>query len=142
MLCEGVGDVITEIQSVPECFFVVAKPDVSVSTPEAYKKFDSMEIAEKPDFDGFMDGINNSDIKLMSSGIYNSLEIACDLKEVNQIKHQLIKAGALNAMMTGSGSAVFGIFTDVDLAEKAVKEFGGCSFAGVFKPENKGIEIV
>lgn len=142
VLCEGVGDVMTDISSLPECYFAVVKPDVSVSTPEAYKRFDSMDIAEKPDFDSFMAGLENTDIKLTADKIYNSLEIACDLKEVESIKQQLIKAGALNAMMTGSGSAVFGIFSDIDSAENAVKGFGDYLFSGVYKPVNKGIEIV
>lgn len=142
VLCEGVGDVMTGISSLPECYFAVVKPAVSVSTPEAYKRFDSMDIAEKPDFDGFMAGVENADIKLTADKIYNSLEIACDLKEVESIKRQLIEAGSLNAMMTGSGSAVFGIFSDIDSAENAVKGFGNYSFSGVYKPVNKGIEIV
>ncbi|MGN0601256.1 MAG: 4-(cytidine 5'-diphospho)-2-C-methyl-D-erythritol kinase [Oscillospiraceae bacterium] len=142
VLCEGVGDIMTKIPSVPDCCFVVVKPDVSVSTPEAYKRFDNMETAESPDYDGFMSGLKNSDIISVSDNIYNSLEIACNLEEVNEIKDKLIEHGALNAMMTGSGSAVFGIFKDKITAENAVEHFSDYSFSGVFMPFDKGVEIV
>lgn len=141
VLCEGIGDVMSNMPTIADCYFVVVKPDVSVSTPEAYKKFDSMKISQKPDFSAFENSLKTADIELTAKNIYNSLDIACELKEVQQIKQKLIEYGADNAMMTGSGSAVFGIFTDEEIAYKALGNFNDYSFSGVFKPVNKGIEI-
>ena len=141
VLCEGIGDVMSNMPTIADCCFVVVKPDVSVSTPEAYKKFDSMKISQKPDFSAFENSLKTADIELTAKNIYNSLDIACELKEVQQIKQKLIEYGADNAMMTGSGSAVFGIFTDEEIANKALENFNDYSFSGVFKPVNKGIEI-
>ena len=141
VLCEGIGDVMSDMPTIADCCFVVVKPDVSVSTPEAYKKFDSMKISQKPDFSAFENSLKTADIELTAKNIYNSLDIACELKEVQQIKQKLIEYGAGNAMMTGSGSAVFGIFTDEKIAYKALENFNDYSFSGVFKPVNKGIEI-
>ena len=141
VLCEGIGDVMSDMPTIADCYFVVVKPDVSVSTPEAYKKFDSMKISQIPDFSAFENSLKTADIELTAKNIYNSLDIACELKEVQQIKQKLIEYGADNAMMTGSGSAVFGIFTDEKIAYKALENFNDYSFSGVFKPVNKGIEI-
>ena len=142
VLCEGIGDVMTDISSIPGCYFVVVKPDVSISTPEAYKKFDSINITEKPDFNSFVGGLDKNNINEAANNMYNSLEIACNLKEINEIKYQLCELGAVNSMMTGSGSAVFGVFTDRETAENAVGNFNNHSFCGVFTPMNKGIEII
>ena len=142
VLCEGIGDKMTSINPVSDCCFLVVKPDVSVSTPEAYKRFDNMEIEQKPNFSCFMQGIEYKDIDLVSDSIYNSLEIACDLKEVNEIKQKMTEFGALNSMMTGSGSAVFGIFKSKEMAEKALTSFENYSFSGVYEPINKGVEII
>lgn len=142
VLCEGVGDKLTVVNHIPNCYFLVVKPDVSVSTPEAYKKFDDMQIKDKPNFSCFAQGIEYNDVELISSSIYNSLEIACDLKEVNEIKSKMCELGALNSMMTGSGSAVFGIFESKALAEKAAKSFEDYTFSGVYEPIDKGVEII
>lgn len=142
VLCRGIGDKMSRLPSLENCCFLVVKPDVSISTPEAYKKFDNMEITQKPDYDNFFEGLKNGNTDLMSVSMYNSLEYACGLKEIEEIKDKLIRCGALNAMMTGSGSAVFGVFDEVSDAENALSEFDNYSFSGVFKPCNQGVEIV
>lgn len=142
VLCEGIGDVMTRIASIPDCFFVVVKPDVSISTPQAYKAFDNMIINVKPDYTKFSDALNSQNICEISKNMYNSLEIACDLKEINDIKKKLCSLGAVNAMMTGSGSAVFGVFDDEIKAQNALKSFSCYPFSGVYKPVNKGVELI
>ena len=142
VLCEGVGDVMTSVEPMPKCCFLVVKPDVSVSTPEAYKRFDNMKIDNKPNFDCFMQGIEYKNLDDIAYSIYNSLELACNLTEINEIKEKMKKLGALNSMMTGSGSAVFGIFKSKDLAIKAMEYFKNYSFCGVYDPVSKGVEII
>lgn len=142
VLCEGIGDKMSRVESVADCCFVVVKPDVSISTPEAYKKFDSMTIDKKPDYKSFENGLKNNDLYLMSEAMYNSLEYACGLKEIDEIKNKLFENGAINAMMTGSGSAVFGVFDDEKTAENAVKAFADYSFCDVLMPVDKGVEVV
>ena len=82
------------------------------------------------------------DIKKIADNLYNSLEIACNLDEINEIKSRFVDFGALNSMMTGSGSAVFGIFKNIEKAEYAISQFDDVPFTGVFKPVNKGVEII
>lgn len=142
VLCEGIGDKMSRLPNLDNCCFAVVKPDVSISTPEAYKKFDNMKITDIPVYSDFVEGLKNGDLNLMSQYMYNSLEYACGLKEIDYIKDKLLKNGAVNAMMTGSGSAVFGVFDDTDVAENALKNFSEYSFKGVFAPENKGVEII
>ena len=142
VLCEGVGDILTKLDDIPDCCFAVAKPDIGISTPEAYKLFDNMTITDKPDYKGFKAGLVSGDIKKIADNLYNSLEIACNLDEINEIKSRFVDFGALNSMMTGSGSAVFGIFKDTVKAEYAISQFDDVPFTGVFKPVNKGVEII
>lgn len=142
VLCEGIGDKMSRLPALNNCCFAVVKPEISISTPEAYKKFDNMKIDIKPNYSGFIEGLENNDLNLMSKSMYNSLEYACALKEIEDIKDKLLQNGAVNAMMTGSGSAVFGVFNDKIIAEDAVKKFEDYAFKGVFMPENRGIEII
>lgn len=142
VLCEGIGDVMTKITSVPDCFFVVVKPDISISTPQAYKAFDRMTLTVKPNYAEFFNALNSRDIREVSKNMYNSLEVACDLHEINQIKEKLRSLGATNAMMTGSGSAVFGVFDDTQKAQNALKSLDCYPFFGLYYPVNKGVEFV
>jgi 4-diphosphocytidyl-2-C-methyl-D-erythritol kinase len=142
VLCEGIGDKMSRLPALNDCCFAVVKPEISISTPEAYKKFDNMQIDIKPNYSGFIEGIENNDLSLMSKSMYNSLEYACAIKEIEDIKDRFLQNGAVNAMMTGSGSAVFGVFNDKAIAEDAVKKFEDYAYKGVFTPENKGVEIV
>lgn len=142
ILCEGVGEKLSALEPLKDCCFVVVKPDLSISTPEAYKKFDNMVIDRQPDYPSFAEGLKNNNLNLMSGAIYNSLEYACALKEINDIKYKLVENGAKNSMMTGSGSAVFGIFDNIKTAKNAVKIFGEYPFCDVLLPVNTGVEIV
>lgn len=142
VLCEGIGDKLTSLPALTDCYFVVVKPDVSISTPQAYKRFDEMTIADKPNFDCFSAGLESGDLQDVAASMYNSLECACDMQEIAVIKQKLIKNGAINAMMTGSGSAVFGVFDDEQAAKSALDSFKDYPFSDVVKPVDKGVDTV
>ncbi|MDR1754168.1 MAG: 4-(cytidine 5'-diphospho)-2-C-methyl-D-erythritol kinase [Eubacterium sp.] len=102
-LCKGKGEIITPLSKGEKQYYIIIKPEFSCSTAEAYKLYDK----------------NPMLIKGNSIGYYNVFEELYNDSRIYDIKSELISAGADNAMMTGSGSAVFGIFYDKKKAEAA-----------------------
>lgn len=142
VLCEGIGEILTPLPDFPECYIAVAKPEAAVSTPECYKKFDQLEIGEKANLDDMIAALVVSDLSGISNNLYNSLEAAADLEEVSEIKEAMVSCGALGALMTGSGSAVFGIFENKRDAKDCVKQLSeSCPFTAVVKPVSEGCII-
>lgn len=105
-LCEGIGEVITPINSNLSLDLCIVKPDFGVSTVEAYRAFDNAEILSRPDTDTVIKALEDGDIKTLSSNLVNVLEMD---KKIDEIKAFLVDSGAVASCMSGSGSAVFGI---------------------------------
>ena len=121
MISEGIGEVLTELPDIPDLTFLIAKPVFGISTKEAYGDFDAIpeEDIVHPDIDGMAEAIRNSDICGIVDRLGNVLEDASIPKhqEIEEIKNIMKKNGALNALMSGSGPTVFGIFTDETVDE-------------------------
>ena len=123
-LSEGIGEVLTKLPDMPKCYYLVAKPPISVSTGEAYGGYDRLtESIKHPDVDGQVDAIYAGDLKGVTDRFSNVLEFvtARNHKEIGVLEKIMLEGGALNSMMSGSGPTVFGIFDDEAKAE-AVKE--------------------
>ena len=120
MLAEGKGEKLTPLPKLAKCFFVVVKPFFSVSTKDAYKMFDEQG-GDCPNVDGILSALEQRNIHQVCSSMGNDLErcIASRHPEINEIKDKLIGLGAIGAMMTGSGSAVFGVFENMIQAQQA-----------------------
>lgn len=120
-LCEGIGEKVTPIAPLPDCRIVIAKPPVSLSTATIFGSPKTKEAFGGNSTDGVIDGIEKGDIHTVIKNAENALEgasiDACD--KIADIKNQLIENGADFAMMSGSGSAVFGIFTDYKKTKSA-----------------------
>ena len=135
-LSEGIGEILTPLPPLPTCIFVVAKPAVSVSTAEAYGGYD--RLAEEkpdldhPDIDGQVEALKNGDLKGLTDRFLNVLEYVTAEKysEIRELEEMMKNAGALNAMMSGSGPTVFGIF---DSEEKALKAVSMIDSSGLAK---------
>ncbi len=142
-LAEGVGDILNPLPNIPECYILIVKPDVNISTPEAYKRFDDLEYAKSSEFDDLIAAIAMQDIEKISSLLFNAFEYVADCDEIFKIKDKMLEAGAMGALMTGSGSAVYGIFEKkknaVKCAESFEDEYG---FVEVCTPHYGGVEIV
>lgn len=121
VLAEGIGEILTPLSPMPKCYVLIAKPAISVSTKMVYEKLDSHEIEDHPDIDGILAGLKAGDLKKVAGSMGNVLErVTVDAYPViDQIKEMMIKEGALNAMMSGSGPTVFGIFEEKAMARKA-----------------------
>lgn len=124
-VAEGIGDRLREIPAKEIIPVVVVKPEVSISTPLMYKKLDQKEITKRPDTNGMIQALETGNIQKTAELLYNVMEEPAIEEHpiILKIKEDMIKAGALNAMMTGSGSAVFGIFKTCEEADKCAKAF-------------------
>ena len=125
-LAEGRGEILTPLRPFPACFFVICKPEYSVSTPELFQALDKMKIRVHPDTQGLLEAVKTADLKQICRRMYNVFEDVPDrrMKTIAEIKRKLMNAGAQGAIMTGTGSAVFGVFPDENKAVKAAEELG------------------
>lgn len=120
-LSEGIGEILTSLSSPPDCYLVIAKPDINVSTKYVYENLHLEALEKHPDIDGMRLAIENQDLQGICDRMENVLESVTAQKYpvVSQIKQLLIKNGAKASLMSGSGPTVFAIFTDKEIATKA-----------------------
>ena len=118
-LIEGIVERYTQLKNFMPCWFVVVKPAFSVNTPEAYQLFDRLEQVLHPKTDSLINAIMQQDLPSFCQKAGNVLEYAVDMPEISQLKERLRLFGAVYSAMTGSGSAVFGIFVSQKAAESA-----------------------
>ncbi|MDR1001966.1 MAG: 4-(cytidine 5'-diphospho)-2-C-methyl-D-erythritol kinase [Oscillospiraceae bacterium] len=119
MLCEGIGDRLTPVAPLPDCFLLLCKPPVGVSTKAAYEAADNCRASIAPsDREGFMAALQSADIARIAPRLRNVFEEALKLPEIEGIKECMLRCGAEGACMTGSGSCVFGIFSSEDKAKE------------------------
>ena len=117
-MVEGRGDRLRKLPDIPDCFFVVCKPDFSASTPELYKKLDESVIARRPDNQAMESALLAGDLEKVADNIWNVFDpvVTKDHLELNYIKSIFNTYGAIGYQMTGSGSAVFAIVTEFEHA--------------------------
>lgn len=120
-LSEGIGEVLTPLAPMPKAYILIAKPPINVSTKYVYENLILDERTNHPDIDGIMEAINSKDLYGVTNRLSNVLEsVTIDKYPVIQeIKDTMIEFGAMNALMSGSGPTVFGVFEDLNLAKKA-----------------------
>ena len=122
-LARGRGEILEDLEPMPDCRIVVCKPGFSISTPELFRKLDEINLRRHPDTEGMLVALRNGNLRELSMRMYNVFEDVDDrrLRSVAEIKSLLLDHGALSALMTGTGSAVFGIFPESEPAEKAAE---------------------
>ena len=120
-LAEGRGEVLTDLAPLPECVFVLCKPDFGIPTGNLFALVDGGELQKRPDTDGMMAALENGDLDGVAARLGNVFEevLPEEFYEVFAIKRRLLELGALNAAMSGSGPTVFGIFRRMEEAEVA-----------------------
>lgn len=119
-LCEGIGEQISPLSDMPDCFIVIAQPESGISTKEAYSAYDNGNYENSEYTDKLLN--NMSDIKNIAENLGNIFEELASNPDVDIIKMQMKSAGAIGACMTGSGSVVYGIFDDENKAKFCVSE--------------------
>jgi len=124
---KGTGDELEDLGSFPKCAILIAKPDASVSTPWAYRAYDEMTGEHaKIDIDAAIEAIRAGRIRDLAEYIGNDLEapVIKEVPGIAAIKKQMYDHGAAAALMTGSGSAVFGLFESKEKAAACAAAFG------------------
>lgn len=121
-LAEGIGERLTALPSAPRCLVLIAKPPINVSTRFVYEHLTLNEHTSHPDIDAILAAIEAGDLKDMAANMGNVLEsVTCThYPVIGQIKELMMEYGALNAMMSGSGPTVFGLFENKSRAKEAM----------------------
>ena len=117
-MCEGRGEKLRILPNMPDCIFVVVKPDFSVSTPELYQKIDNVSIAKRPDNRAMESALLAGDLEKVCQNVCNVFDpvVTEEHLELNYIKSLMHQYGAATYQMTGSGSAVFAIVSEFEVA--------------------------
>ena len=122
-LSEGIGEILTKLPDAPDCFVVVAKPEISVSTKYVYENLHANELKYHPDIDGMVAAIRENDLDGVCRRMENVLETVTETKYpvISELKKLLKDAGAENSLMSGSGPTVFAIFKEEEIANRALE---------------------
>ncbi len=120
-LAHGKGEKLSELSPIPKCYFVIGKPKRGMSTKAVFEKIDSEPISCRPDIKAITEAIEKSSLSDIARSVYNVFEVPVSLEvpEICDIKKTLLENGAMTAAMTGSGSAVFGMFDSETVAKSA-----------------------
>lgn len=143
-LSEGIGEVLTPLSPIPDCHILVAKPPISVSTRFVYEHLDANGLTRHPDIDGMVQAIQDRSLSGITDRMENVLEEVTipQYPVIQKIKDCMKEYGAMNALMSGSGPTVFGIFTDEEAAIRAkngIRERGLAGQVYVVRPFNQDI---
>lgn len=117
-LAEGIGEKLTQLSPCPDCYVLVAKPDISVSTAYVYTNLVLDDTTVHPDIDMVRKALESGDIRTAAQNMGNLLENVTQKKYpvISEIKHIMDDNGALGSLMSGSGPTVFGLFDDYGTA--------------------------
>lgn len=123
-LATGVGEKLRQLRPMPDCRIVAVKPSFSVSTKAAFALFDERAREKAPGAAQMLSALENGSTEAIARALYNSLEAPVAEQEplIARLRDVLAENGALGARMTGSGSAVFGIFADTETAQAAAQK--------------------
>lgn len=143
MHATDIGTTLSKLPSLTKCYILICKPDVSVSTAQAYAKSDSKPSKGFLVTDEVVKMLFKRNLRGVSQCLYNEFEAVMELPEISQIKKTMVKHKALGACMSGSGSAVFGIFIDEKKALKCKESMGELyDKLYICQPIKGGCEIV
>ena len=140
-LAEGIGEKLTVLPPMPDCWILIGKPGISVSTKYVYTTLDLNTDTVHPDIDGMKKALEDGNLYGITERMGNVLQDVTipAYPEVERIKEQMKTLGAVNAMMSGSGPTVFGIFDNEEKAQKAcqkLRERGSCQQVFLTVPFN------
>ena len=117
-MVEGRGERLRKLADMPDCVFVICKPDFSCSTAELYRKLDENAVAKRPDNQLMESALLSGDLGKVAEQVFNVFDpvVTAEHLELNYIKSIMNSYGAVAQQMTGSGSAVFGIMPNFEYA--------------------------
>ena len=130
-LAEGIGEKLTVLPPMVKCPVLIAKPQISVSTKFVYENLKLNDRMVHPDIDRLIMDIQAKNLTDIAAHMGNVLETVTipHYPIIAQIKEYMMEHGALNAMMSGSGPTVFGLFADEVTAEDAYEAMRSAGLA-------------
>ena len=148
-LAEGIGEILTPLDPLKDCLFLLVKPPVSVSTKEAYEGLHAgsgslgsalpEDASGRPDTEGVIRGISEGSLPLLAASMANVFEsgICARHPVISRLLEELKEKGALAARMSGSGPTVFGLFDREEAAGAALEQIRSAHsdcFIGLYRP--------
>lgn len=130
-LASGTGTTLKKLPLMPICYCVIGVPDAGLSTRDIYDLFDEKKnVLPNVKTNSLISALEQEDFVKICDNIVNQFEPICihEVSEIGKIKKCLLKNGAYSACMSGSGSAVFGIFADEKSANSALEALGALPF--------------
>lgn len=123
MLSEGIGEILSPLPAPPACFLVVARPDINVSTAFVYGNLHVETLTNHPDIDGMIRALQEHDLRGITDRLGNVLETVTvrEYPVIEELKELMRREGAENALMSGSGPTVFGIYRQLETAQRAAE---------------------
>jgi len=140
VFAEGRGDILTDLPPMPDCHIVICKPPFSISTPEVFERYDCCKTRCRPDTDGLVQALEKGDLRGVAVRMYNVFEdvMPRQYEDIHLVKNQILNYNALGVTMSGTGSAVFGVFENYEKAREAYQtlktEYPDCFLT---KPVNR-----
>ena len=117
-LAEGIGEKLTPIPAPPKASLLIVKPPIMVPTQWVYENLHLDTIGRHPDIDGMVGALEQGDLKGITGRMENVMESVTEKKYpiITDIKKMMLGNGAMNALMSGSGPSIFGVFLEEDTA--------------------------
>lgn len=124
VLARGRGEILKPLPKLPDAVFVLVRPDFSVSTPELFRRLDSAPIEKHPDVESAVASLKQGDLTGLCNCIGNVFQpvLSAQYPVIDEICARLDFLGAKASALTGTGSVVFGVFDDAEIARKACAE--------------------
>jgi 4-diphosphocytidyl-2-C-methyl-D-erythritol kinase len=139
-LAEGRGEILTPLTPLPDCYLVLARANLEVSTAWAYRELDACPERTAVDIDVLLLALCQGDLAALARQMENSFEpvVTARYPVIRELKEALLDQGALGAVLTGSGPTVFGLFTSLEEATRAVTSLAARSETFVVRPVMSG----
>ena len=139
---QGIGERISPLAPLSSGWIAGVKPPLSISTKEAFAQFDRGEITKRPDTAAMVEAVKVHDLAAIGVHMENVFEQTCELPVLHEVKAQLLKSGACGAVLTGSGSVIYGLFSDEDAAHRAQAEIASYGDSFVCRPIAEGPTVI
>lgn len=116
--CTDIGQKVERLAPMPSCHLLICKPPMGMSTPKAFQILDKYPKSNMLHTEKMVAALALGKLEKVARQLGNRFEETLRMRQVREIKKLMLESGALNAMMTGSGSAVYGIYTEQRKAEE------------------------
>ena len=142
-LCEGIGEIMTDMPSLPDCFIVIAKKGKKGSTGQMYNALDNNQNLRHPDTKTVINGLEKGELREIFKGAYNCFESVNDPSVLNEVRTVAENHGAVYTGLSGAGPSVVAVFEQKASAENTAEILTARGFeAFVATPCKHGVEII